>query len=180
MGKADYGGKAMTQKNVNPPPHVESKPKGPFTAPPKPYGASLDALKAAFLASEDALQAAFVVSALVRRQQSRIDELEAELRALREQKPVFYRYKFKSPWYEDEDVWMNVHEYNGQPCIESQALYAAPVPPVLRDLSDAELFEAAFDFDCGTNGENKMWLLNHTDHLRWLHDNIIKAAREAV
>jgi hypothetical protein len=59
-------------------------------------------------------------------------------------------------------------------------LYAAPVPPVLRDLSDEELFEAAFDFDCGTNGENKMWLLNHPDHLRWLHDNIIKAAREAV
>lgn len=60
---------------------------------------------------------------------AKVAALEADLKALREQKPVFYRYKFKSPWYEDEDVWMNVPEYNGQPCIESQALYAAPVPP---------------------------------------------------
>jgi hypothetical protein len=69
-------------------------------------------------------------------------ELQAELKALREQVPVTYRYKFQSQ-YEGQYVWRDsTDQYNGNKCIESQPLYAAPVSPVLRDLSDEEILKA--------------------------------------
>jgi len=87
--------------------------------------------------------------------------LEAELKALREQKPVAWdagiltRYH-PDPYYNKEKHYPNI-----------KPLYADPVPPVLRDLSDAEISAC---------WHSKLWKSESPHHE--FARAIIKAARE--
>jgi len=107
--------------------------------------------------------------------QAQVAALTEQIDAAKNQAPVAWSVSDMYLYWRLDDAKAHI---NNPRNITPEPLYAAPVPPVLRDLSDEELFDAALNFDCGTHGENTEWRLNSPVELRELHDAIIKAARE--
>jgi hypothetical protein len=102
------------------------------------------------------------------RQEVRIGELEAKLRALREQKPFTHYYRHQSP-FDGSFFWSSAITYNGVHSTEAMRLYADPVPP--RDLSDEEI-KSIFRKSISEQGRQIDFVV--------IGQAIIKAAREAV
>lgn len=91
------------------------------------------------------------------------------------QKPVAWR-----AWFDEDHgarwlftLWPDEERLD----VKWEPLFTAPP---MRDLTDAELFAAAFNFDCGARHENEEWLLRRPSQLRELANNILAKAREKV
>jgi len=109
--------------------------------------------------------------------QAENESLKAQIEAAKNQEPIgILAYRFVTGFEFNQMESSDALRIEGS----RHKVYAAPLPPMLRDMSDEELFDAASNFDCGTHGENTEWRLNSPVELRELHDAIIKAAREAV